>query len=134
MSTETGTTGTGNETAPKIVVSIAGVKADLQNGLDRKQIGEKYGLTWANQQKLFADPRLKGLKVKRQIEPSFVIAEDEEGATPAAEAAVNTTAAPAATEEAAAPVAEKAVEEKAAEEAPKAEQQAVTVTKQTGAW
>ena len=66
------------ETPAKVTISIAQVKEDLANGIDRTQMKAKYGLKRADIIRLFKDPRLKGLKVKREstVEPGFVIAED----------------------------------------------------------
>ena len=61
------------EQKEKVQISIAQVLADLENGIDRKQMQDKYGLSRADIIRLFRLPELKGKKVKREVEPGFVI-------------------------------------------------------------
>lgn len=58
----------------KVKLTIRGVLGDLDNGLDRKAIGKKYGLNPANVKRLFEDPKLKGAKVKPA--PMFELEDD----------------------------------------------------------
>lgn len=65
------------EQKEKVQISIAQVLADLENGIDRKQMQDKYGLSRADIIRLFRLPELKGKKVKREVEPGFVIVDSE---------------------------------------------------------
>lgn len=64
----------------KVPLTIAQVLNDLENGVDRNQMKEKYGLTRADIIRLFKLPELKGKKVKREVEPGFIIVTEAEEA------------------------------------------------------
>ena len=57
-------------------ISVSEVIEDLNNGLNRLQIGEKYGLTAREVKIMFQHPSLKGKKVKKVFEPSFELIDD----------------------------------------------------------
>jgi hypothetical protein len=57
-------------------LTISGVLADLEAGLERKQIKEKYGLSHNDMKALFSNPKLKGKKAKKEFEPSFELEDD----------------------------------------------------------
>lgn len=62
------------KTTEKVKLTVSQIRADLANGLDRVAIGQKYGLNKGNVKRLFADPALKGLKVKSA--PNFTLVND----------------------------------------------------------
>ena len=53
------------EVKPKVELTIAQVKQDLKDGLDRPAIAKKYGIRRVDVMTLFTNPELKGLKVHR---------------------------------------------------------------------
>ena len=59
-------------------ISVSAVIDDLNNGLSRLQIGEKYGLTARETKEMFKHPSLKGKKAKKVFEPSFELINDVE--------------------------------------------------------
>lgn len=67
------------ETAPKdkVKMTISSVIADLNSGIDRNGIKEKYGLTRADVIRLFQHEQLKGRKVKSA--PGFELVDDVTG-------------------------------------------------------
>ncbi len=65
------------EQKPVVQLTITGVKADLENGLDRAAIKAKYNLSHNDMKALFQNPKLKNLKPKKEFVPSFVLVDDE---------------------------------------------------------
>ena len=59
-------------------ISIKAVLQDLENGLNRVKIGEKYGINPKEVKYLFEHPKLKGKKAKTVFVPSFIIEDDSE--------------------------------------------------------
>jgi len=116
-------------------ISIKGVLDDLANGLDRAEIGEKYGITPAETKQLFQHPSLLGKKKRTPV--SFTIIDDAppppEKKTRAKKTAVaeeaTETAAPAQTEEAGTSATAKEAPKKPA---PEGEEAVVKPTK--GVW
>lgn len=60
----------------QLVISVEGILSDLDNGLDREQIGARYGLTKAEVREMFKHPRLKGKKPKKQSR--FILVDSSE--------------------------------------------------------
>lgn len=63
----------------QIVLSPEGILEDLNQGLSRDEIQEKYGLTKTDLQRMFQHPDLKGKKTKKM--PGFVWASSESSTT-----------------------------------------------------
>jgi len=63
-------------------ISVSAVIDDLNNGLSRLQIGEKYGLTAREVKEMFKHPSLKGKKAKKVFEPSFELVDDVQKDSP----------------------------------------------------
>ena len=59
----------------QVQVSVSQILLDLNNGLDRKAIKEKYNLNGSQLKTLFSHPKLKGKKVKK-AEVQLVIIDD----------------------------------------------------------
>ncbi len=59
-------------------ITVSGILEDLNNGLDRKAIGEKYSLKLAEVKIMFDHPKLKGKKAKKKVELSFKLVDDTE--------------------------------------------------------
>lgn len=60
--------------APEVIkVSLAGVLADLEEGMGRKEIARKYGLSNNAVKQLFELPQLKGRKAKKPTPFELVI-------------------------------------------------------------
>ena len=76
------------EQKEKVKISLSGVIADLDNGLDRKAIRAKYGLSATDATRLFSDPALKGRRIKTA--PAFELIRDVEEAPKATATAVAT--------------------------------------------
>lgn len=76
----------------KVQLTVSGILKDLDNGLDRGMIGEKYGLNKSNVKRLFQDPALKGRKVKPA--PNFVLTNDTASAGASNGAAASADTAP----------------------------------------
>ena len=57
-------------------ISIKAVLTDLENGLNRAKIGEKYAINFKEVKYLFEHPKLKGKKAKSVFVPSFTIEDD----------------------------------------------------------
>jgi len=57
-------------------ISIKAVLQDLEDGLNRVKIGEKYGISIKEVKFLFEHPKLKGKKAKTVFVPSFTIEDD----------------------------------------------------------
>ena len=55
------------EQTPSTVITVSGILGDLNNGLDRKAIQEKYGLSAAEVTEVFKHPKLKGLRARKKI-------------------------------------------------------------------
>lgn len=51
----------------QIVISVSNILTDLENGLDRASIQEKYELNTGQMKKLFQHPKLKGKRAKADI-------------------------------------------------------------------
>ena len=62
-------------------ISISAVLADLESGMTRIQIGEKYEITPREVKVLFENPNLKGKKARKRFVPSFEINDDVTNAT-----------------------------------------------------
>lgn len=59
------------------VITVSGVLADLDNGLDRKAIANKYGLTIEEVRAMFQHPALKGKRPKRALKKiTFTLVDD----------------------------------------------------------
>lgn len=58
----------------KVKVSVAGIRQDLKDGIDRAGIAKKYDLTKADVKRIFEHKDLKGLKVRPT--PGFEFIED----------------------------------------------------------
>lgn len=71
------------EQKQKVQVTISGIKADLENGLDRAGIKAKYSLSHNDMKALFQNPKLKNLKPRKAFVPSFELIDDEPEATEA---------------------------------------------------
>lgn len=70
-----------------VQLTVSGILADLQNGLSRKDIGQKYGLKGTEVAALFKSPKLKNKKTIKPKTYSFVLVDDTveaETATPEA--------------------------------------------------
>lgn len=78
------------KTGEKVKLTIAQIKADLANGIDRKGIRARYQLNAQGIKQLFQDPRLKGLKVKPA--PNFELVEEEEDGADASTNTASSTA------------------------------------------
>lgn len=65
---------------PRVSVTATMIKADLAEGLNRKEIAVKYGVPKAQVDKIFKDPRLAGNRPKGK---ASLILVDEEDYTPA---------------------------------------------------
>ena len=59
-------------------ISISAVLVDLENGVTRKGIEDKYGINTKEVKYLFEHPKLKGKKAKSVFKPSFTINDDTE--------------------------------------------------------
>ena len=74
------------EKKSKTDITISGILEDLENGLSREQIGEKYSIQGWEVTALFKHPKLQGKRAKKKRELSFNIVDDTETMTdPAAE-------------------------------------------------
>lgn len=62
----------------KIQLTVQGVLEDLQNGLTREDIGEKYGLNKAEVKRVFQHPKLKNKKTIKPREERFILIDEEE--------------------------------------------------------
>lgn len=60
------------------VLTVSGILADLNNGLDRAAIQTKYGLTTSEVSEIFKHPKLKGQRAKRKV-LRFSLVDDTEG-------------------------------------------------------
>jgi hypothetical protein len=59
------------------VITVSGVLADLDNGLDRKAIAKKYSLTTEEVRAMFQHPSLKGKRPKRALKKiTFTLVDD----------------------------------------------------------
>lgn len=59
------------------VITVSGVLADLDNGLDRKAIAKKYSLTIEEVRAMFQHPTLKGKRPKRALKKiTFTLVDD----------------------------------------------------------
>lgn len=63
--------------AEKIKLTVSGILADLNNGLDRKAIRTKYGLSATDVSRLFQHEKLKGARVRTA--PAFELEDDLSG-------------------------------------------------------
>jgi len=59
-----------------IKLTVSGILADLDNGLDREKIATKYGLTKQEVNEVFKHPKLQGRRVKRKPAVRFVLEDD----------------------------------------------------------
>ena len=60
----------------KTQITIKQLQQDLKDGVDRKGIAKKYGVTQAEVKEWFKHPKLKNLKVHRAVESSFELVDD----------------------------------------------------------
>ena len=60
----------------RIKVTITGLIADLDEGLNRKAIAEKYNLSMMDIKKIFMHPKLKNLKPRKPV--AFELIDDTE--------------------------------------------------------
>lgn len=60
----------------KRVITVSGILAELENGVDRPAIKAKYNLTGREMTALFSHPLLKNKKVKKPLELSFTLVDD----------------------------------------------------------
>jgi len=70
------TTDTTQTSQPKIKLTVTMILADLNNGLDRKAIRAKYGLSASDTTRLFQHEKLKGARVR--VAPAFELEDDTE--------------------------------------------------------
>lgn len=61
----------------KVKVTVSQILADLNNGIDRKGIREKYNLSATDVNRIFQHEKLKGKRVKSA--PQFELEDDTEG-------------------------------------------------------
>lgn len=61
----------------KVTISLSEVKALIESGMDRKAIGAKFGLNPGQTKKLFSQPGLKGIRIRKPVEDAFVFVNDE---------------------------------------------------------
>jgi len=66
-------------------LTVSQILADLQSGLTRAEIGEKYGLNGVQVKALFNNPKLKNKKTIKVKGAAFVLVDDTEDAIPAPE-------------------------------------------------
>lgn len=64
------------QTSETIKLTVSGILADLDNGLDREKIATKYGLTKQEVNEVFKHPKLQGRRVKRKPSVRFVLEDD----------------------------------------------------------
>lgn len=64
------------QTTETIKLTVSGILADLDNGLDREKIATKYGLTKQEVNEVFKHPKLQGRRVKRKPAVRFVLEDD----------------------------------------------------------
>ena len=64
------------QTTETIKLTVSGILADLDNGLDRDKIATKYGLTKQEVNEVFKHPKLQGRRVKRKPAVRFVLEDD----------------------------------------------------------
>lgn len=64
------------QTTETIKLTVSGILADLDNGLDRDKISVKYGLTKQEVNEVFKHPKLQGRRVKRKPAVRFVLEDD----------------------------------------------------------
>lgn len=64
------------QTSETIKLTVSGILADLDNGLDREKIATKYGLTKQEVNEVFKHPKLQGRRVKRKPAVRFVLEDD----------------------------------------------------------
>lgn len=57
-------------------ITISQIIEDLDNGLKRGEIAEKYGLNMSEVSKIFQHPKLRGLKARKPV--SFLLIDDLE--------------------------------------------------------
>lgn len=62
--------------AVKVNLKISQILNLLNQGKDRKQIGQEFGLNKVQVDMLFNHPKLKGRRVKRNIEPLYTLEDD----------------------------------------------------------
>lgn len=64
------------ESAPKekVQLTVSQILQDLKNGIGRKEIQKRYGLSLVDLKRLFSHPKLKGMKVKPV--PQFELTDD----------------------------------------------------------
>lgn len=73
---DTDTTVSTEENKTKLI-TVSGVLADLDNGMDRKAIAKKYSLTIEEVRTMFQHPALKGKRPKRALKKiTFTLVDD----------------------------------------------------------
>jgi hypothetical protein len=69
----------------KQVITVSQILADLNAGLDRKAIREKYNLSVEETKLIFQHPKLSGKRVKRSKIVKFTLVDDTEEQAPVSE-------------------------------------------------
>jgi hypothetical protein len=69
----------------KQVITVSQILADLNAGLDRKAIREKYNLSVEETKLIFQHPKLSGKRVKRSKIVKFTLVDDTEEQAPISE-------------------------------------------------
>ena len=103
------------EVKPKVKLTVSGILTDLKDGIDRKGIKEKYGLTTTEVAELFKHEKLKGARVRKasnfELEDDTVSEDLVKEKAPAVKKKTKVTTAPVVTEPVATAQAEEIVEE-----------------------
>ena len=63
-------------------LTVSQLLEDLNNGIDRKDIRKKYGLTQAEAKAIFSHPKLQGIRVKRAKVTRIQLIDDTEMTNP----------------------------------------------------
>ena len=63
-------------------LTVSQLLEDLNNGIDRKDIRKKYGLTQAEAKTIFSHPKLQGIRVKRAKVTRIQLIDDTEMTNP----------------------------------------------------
>lgn len=66
------------EPKEKVKLTVSGIIADLEAGIDRRGIAAKYGLNFAQVKEVFQHPKLKGKKVHKAPGEAFDLVDDVE--------------------------------------------------------
>lgn len=63
-------------------LTVSQLLEDLNNGIDRKDIRKKYGLTQAEAKTIFSHPKLQGIRVKRAKVTRIQLVDDTDMTNP----------------------------------------------------